>query len=195
LFFHQQPISHGQVTDEHLMLWLYEHCLKTAFAQLVGVLSNGMNDAIESHKRACIRATAARSRVIEYMLVNILGDPDRKIAAYVHKTLQDLLHHHPLMKRIVFEEVERLLTRSRVSDRTKYFAVLFLNQVHLRVQEEDDAALASHLISVYFSLFTKEVNAYEAAERDRGNKSHKKSKNNHQHMSWTANYSRLYSRG
>lgn len=162
-FFHQNPVDHPQVTATHLVLWFFEHCLKTAFAQLVGVLSSGMEDAVDNHKRACIRAANAllsakpeQEAVLLAMLVNKLGDPDRKIAAYILKTLQDLLRHHPVMKRVVVDEVERLLTRPKVSDRAKYNAVLFLNQIYLD-SSGDDAELAAHLITVYFGLFSKEV--------------------------------------
>ncbi|GAB9472571.1 Ccaat-box-binding transcription factor [Globisporangium polare] len=167
-FFHQNPLHHPSVTDEHLVVWFYEHCLKTAFAQLVGVLANGMDDAVDNHKRACIRAANAllagkpeQEAVLLAMLVNKLGDPDRKIASYIHKTLQELLAEHPAMKRVVIDEVERVLTRPQVSDRTKYNAILFINQIYLD-KSGDDADLAAHLITVYFGLFTKEVHGDEA---------------------------------
>lgn len=167
-FFHQNPLHHPSVTDEHLVLWFYEHCLKTAFAQLVGVLANGMEDAVDNHKRACIRAANAllaskpeQEAVLLAMLVNKLGDPDRKIASYIHKTLQELLAEHPAMKRVVIDEVERVLTRPQVSDRTKYNAILFINQIYLD-KSGDDSDLAAHLITVYFGLFTKEVRGDEA---------------------------------
>lgn len=166
-FFHQNPLHHPDVTDAHLVVWFYEHCLKTAFAQLVGVLASGMDDAVDNHKRACIRAANAllaakpeQEAVLLAMLVNKLGDPDRKIASYIHKTLQELLQEHPVMKRVVIDEVERVLTRPQVSDRTKYNAILFLNQIYLD-KSGDDADLATHLITVYFGLFTKEVHAHD----------------------------------
>lgn len=177
-FFHQNPLDHPSATPTHLVLWFFEHCLKTAFAQLVGVLSSGMEDAVDNHKRACIRAANAllaakpeQEAVLLAMLVNKLGDPDRKIAAYIHKTLQELLREHPVMKRVVVDEVERLLTRPKVSDRAKYNAVLFLNQIYLDASG-DDAELAAHLITVYFGLFSKEVHGSEA----NGDKKKKKRK-------------------
>ncbi|DAZ94962.1 TPA: hypothetical protein N0F65_000057 [Lagenidium giganteum] len=183
-FFHQNPLLHEKVTPEHLALWYYEHALKTAFAQLVGVLSSGMNDAVDNHKRACIRAANAllsakpeQEAVLLGMLVNKLGDPDRKIAAYIHKTLQDLLREHPVMKRVVVDEVERLLTRTKVTERTKYNAVLFLNQIYLD-SSDDDAALAAHLISVYFGLFSKEVKGDVAEDADTKAKGKKNKKVN-----------------
>ncbi|KAF1319710.1 Ccaat-box-binding transcription factor, partial [Globisporangium splendens] len=167
-FFHQNPLDHPDVNDGHLVIWFFEHCLKTAFAQLVGVLADGMDDAVDNHKRACIRAANAllaakpeQEAVLLAMIVNKLGDPDRKIASYIHKTLQDLLQEHPAMKRVVVDEVERVLTRPQVSDRTKYNAILFLNQIYLD-KSGDDADLAAHLITVYFGLFTKEVHAEDA---------------------------------
>ncbi|OQR96917.1 hypothetical protein THRCLA_07112, partial [Thraustotheca clavata] len=127
----------------------------------ISVLSNGMNDAIDVHKRACIRAVVAlltskpeQEAVLLTMLVNKLGDPERKIAAYVLHQLQELLKAHPVMKRVVVDDVERLLTRTKVTERTKYNATLFLNQLYL---EPNDKDLATHLIKVYFGLFTKEV--------------------------------------
>lgn len=181
-FFHQNPLHHPDVTDEHLVVWFFEHCLKTAFAQLVGVLANGMDDAVDNHKRACIRAANAllaakpeQEAVLLAMLVNKLGDPDRKIASYIHKTLQELLQEHPAMKRVVIDEVERVLTRPQVSDRTKYNAILFINQIYLDKSGED-SDLAAHLITVYFGLFTKEVHGDEVKFSAKKDGKHKKKK-------------------
>ncbi|CAI5706247.1 hypothetical protein KXD40_009738 [Peronospora effusa] len=184
-FFHQHPLRAAQSSPAHLVLWFFEHCLKTAYAQLTGVLASGMDDAVDSHKRTCLRAANALLRakpeqeaVLLAMLVNKLGDPDRKIAAYLHRMLQELLQEHPVMKRVVVDEVERLLTRPKVSDRAKYNAVLFLNQIYLDGVEAD-ADLAGHLISVYFGLFSKEVRRHDEEKKKVKNeaKNGKKGKN------------------
>ncbi|KAG1697812.1 hypothetical protein DVH05_015766 [Phytophthora capsici] len=183
-FFHQHPLRAAQNSPAHLVLWFFEHCLKTAYAQLTGVLASGMDDAVDSHKRACLRAANAllkakpeQEAVLLAMLVNKLGDPDRKIAAYLHRILQELLREHPAMKRVVVDEVERLLTRPKVSDRAKYNAVLFLNQIYLE-GDGVDADLAGHLISVYFGLFSKEVHRHdeEKSKKDVKNAKTKNSK-------------------
>ncbi|KAH7485385.1 hypothetical protein KRP22_006533 [Phytophthora ramorum] len=180
-FFHQHPLQAAQASPAHLVLWFFEHCLKTAYTQLTGVLAAGMDDAVDSHKRACLRASNALLRakpeqeaVLLAMLVNKLGDPDRKIAAYLHRMLQDLLREHPAMKRVVVDEVERLLTRPKVSDRAKYNAVLFLNQIYLE-GDGVDADLAGHLISVYFGLFSKEVHHHDE-EKEKSKKNAKEAK-------------------
>ncbi|RLN14650.1 hypothetical protein BBJ28_00024625, partial [Nothophytophthora sp. Chile5] len=169
----------AQASQAHLVLWFFEHCLKTAYAQLTAVLAAGMDDAVDSHKRACLRAASALLRakpeqeaVLLGMLVNKLGDPDRKIAAYLHRMLQELLREHSAMKRVVVDEVERLLTRPKVSDRAKYNAVLFLNQLYLDA-DGDDADLAGHLISVYFGIFSKEVHG-RGDEQEKSKKTEKK---------------------
>ncbi|KAG6971121.1 hypothetical protein JG688_00004560 [Phytophthora aleatoria] len=181
-FFHQHPLHAAQNSPAHLVLWYFEHCLKTAYAQLTGVLAAGMDDAVDSHKRACLRAANAllkakpeQEAVLLAMLVNKLGDPDRKIAAYLHRMLQELLREHPAMKRVVVDEVERLLTRPKVSDRAKYNAVLFLNQIYLE-GDGVDTDLAGHLIAVYFGLFSKEVHRHD--EKTKSDKKAKKAKKN-----------------
>ncbi|EGZ18985.1 hypothetical protein PHYSODRAFT_351404 [Phytophthora sojae] len=180
-FFHQHPMQAAKDSPAHLVLWFFEHCLKTAYAQLTSVLASGMDDAVDSHKRACLRAANALLRakpeqeaVLLAMLVNKLGDPDRKIAAYLHRILQELLREHPAMKRVVVDEVERLLTRPKVSDRAKYNAVLFLNQIYL--EGDVDADLAGHLISVYFGLFSKEVHRHDE-QKEKIKKDPKEAKN------------------
>ncbi|CAH0517509.1 unnamed protein product [Peronospora belbahrii] len=185
-YFHQHPLQMAQSSPTHLMLWFFEHCLKTAYTQLLTVLASGMDDAVDSHKRTCLRAANALLRAkpeqeatLLAMLVNKLGDPDRKIAAYLHRMLQELLREHPVMKRVVVDEVERLLTRPKVSDRAKYNAVLFLNQIYLD-SDGGDADLAAHLISVYFGLFSKEVHRHDVEKKtiknDKKGKTSKKKK-------------------
>ncbi|TDH66527.1 hypothetical protein CCR75_005790 [Bremia lactucae] len=181
-YFHHHPLRAAQTSPCHLVLWFFEHCLKTAYTQLTSVLAAGMDDAVDSHKRACLRAANAllkakpeQEAVLLAMLVNKLGDPDRKIAAYLHRMLHELLREHPAMKRVVVDEVERLLTRSKVSDRAKYNAVLCLNQLYLD-RTEGDILLANHLISVYFGLFATEVHRFEA-KRQLGTKGAKKATN------------------
>jgi ribosome biogenesis protein MAK21 len=64
------------------------------------------------------------------MLVNKLGDPDRKVASKVVFVLSELItKHHPMMKPAVVQEIEQLLFRPKVQDRAQYFAVIFLNQI------------------------------------------------------------------
>ena len=56
------------------------------------------------------------------------------------------------MKLVVIKEIEQIIFRLNVSQRTQYYAVTFLNQVVLS-QTEPDQIAANHLIDIYFRLF------------------------------------------
>ncbi|OQV22455.1 CCAAT/enhancer-binding protein zeta [Hypsibius exemplaris] len=84
------------------------------------------------------------------MLVNKLGDPEKKVASKACGFLVRVLQQHPNMKLIVVEEVERLLYRTNVSPKAQYYAVCFLVQIKLADTEN---ALAVRLVKIYFSLF------------------------------------------
>lgn len=64
-------------------------------------------------------------------LVNKIGDPVAKVGSHVCYLLGQLIIHHPDMKAVVIQEVERLVYRPNLPDRAKYYALCFLNQVFL----------------------------------------------------------------
>jgi hypothetical protein len=65
------------------------------------------------------------------LLVNKLGDLDRKIASKACYLLGQVLVKHPNMCFVVVKEVERLVRRVGVSPRARYYAITFLNQIVL----------------------------------------------------------------
>ena len=77
------------------------------------------------------------------MMVNKLGDPEKKVASKACGYLVRLLLQHPNMKPVVVEEVERLLYRPNVSPKAQYYAVCFLVQIKLANSEN---ALAVRLV-------------------------------------------------
>ena len=84
------------------------------------------------------------------MLVNKLGDPEKKVASKACQFLIRLVQQHPNMKPVVVEEVERLIYRTNVAPKAQYYAVCFLVQIKLRDSEN---ILAVRLVKMYFSLF------------------------------------------
>lgn len=52
-----------------------------------------------------------------------------KVGSHVCYLLGQLIIHHPDMKAVVIQEVERLVYRPNLPDRAKYYALCFLNQV------------------------------------------------------------------
>lgn len=88
--------------------------------------------------------------------------PDRVLLFFANQVaskagylLSCLLVEHPMMKPIVFREVRRFVFRPNLSDRAKYYSIIFLNQMVLSEKEaEGGSALAKDLIDCYFALFT-----------------------------------------
>ncbi|GFR15008.1 hypothetical protein TNCT_562331 [Trichonephila clavata] len=64
-------------------------------------------------------------------IVNKIGDPVPKIGSHACHQLSRVLNQHTNMKTVVVQEVERLIFRPNLSDRAKYYALCFLNQVLL----------------------------------------------------------------
>lgn len=148
----------GQITKAHLISWAYEDWLKEIYFEILKVLEVWCNDEIEY----------ARGRAINYvyellkekpeqeanllrLLVNKLGDPDKKLASRTSYLLLQLQTTHPLMKLIIIKSIEgELLLRPGQSAHAKYYAINTLNQTILSAREED---VAQRLLSIYFGLF------------------------------------------
>jgi ribosome biogenesis protein MAK21 len=85
------------------------------------------------------------------LLVNKLGDRDRKIASRASYLLLQLQTSHPGMKAIIVRTIEQGVLLDRSQDhRTKYYAINTLNQTIL---SSKDPAVAEALIRIYFDLF------------------------------------------
>jgi ribosome biogenesis protein MAK21 len=125
---------------------------------MLKVLEGWCNDEVEY----------ARSRAVTYvyellkekpeqeanllrLLVNKLGDPDKKIASRSSYLLLQLQTSHPLMKPIIIRSIEsELLLRPGQSSHARYYAINTLNQTILSGKEED---VAQRLLSIYFDQF------------------------------------------
>lgn len=157
----------GGLHKIHLVVWAYEDWLKKIYFELLQVLESWCGDEVEF----------ARSRALTYvwellkdkpeqeenllrLLVNKLGDTDRKIASRVSYLLLQLETTHPAMKMIITNSIEAdSLFRPGQSIHAKYYAVITLNQTVLSQKEQP---LANRLLDIYFSLF---VQLLKPAER------------------------------
>ena len=117
----------GGIQDVHLLAWAYEDWLKRTYFEILQVLENWCNDQVEY----------ARSRAITYvwellrdkpeqeenllrLLVNKLGDTDRKIASRASYLLLQLENSHPAMKMVITNSIESdCLFRPGQSDHAK----------------------------------------------------------------------------
>ena len=148
------------LTKAHLILWAFEDWLKGIYFEILKILETWSNDEV----------VFARGKAVDYicqllkekpeqeanllrLLVNKLGDNDKKIASKTSYNILQLETAHPLMKPIIVSAIESdLLFRPGQSLHAQYYAVITLNQTVLSGKEED---LVKKLLDIYFSLFAK----------------------------------------
>lgn len=148
----------GKVSKSHLIMWAYEHWLKDAYFRIIQLLEVWCGDeVVYSRSRALdfvfglLKEKPEQEANLLRLLVNKLGDRERKIASRASYLLLQLLNAHPGMKAIVINTVEQeVLLRPNQSIRAKYFAINTLNQTILSSREP---AIADSLIRIYFEIF------------------------------------------
>ncbi|KAI5063062.1 hypothetical protein GOP47_0021609 [Adiantum capillus-veneris] len=183
-FLMQQPLDaqlqDTQEADGVLFLWYWEDCLKQRYEQFVVSLEEASKDNLPFLKEKALKtiyellkSKPEQERRLLSALVNKLGDPERKIASNAGYYLSCLLTAHPNMKMVVVQEVDVFLFRPHLGLRSRYQAVVFLNQIVLS-NRKDGPKLAQKLIDIYFSLFkvitTGESKSSHAKEKSRPKK-------------------------
>lgn len=148
----------GKLTPSHLILWHFEDWLKDAYFRVVQLLEVWSNDEIEySRSRSLdfvfnlLKEKPEQEANLLRLLVNKLGDRERKIASRASYLILQLLNIHPGMKAIVIDAVEQeVLLRPGQAERAKYYAITTLNQTILSGKEP---SVADTLVRIYFELF------------------------------------------
>ncbi|KAI9841745.1 MAG: hypothetical protein M1837_000406 [Sclerophora amabilis] len=151
-------VLHDLLDDAHLISWAFEDWLKSTYFDILKLLESWCNDEVEF----------ARARAVGYvfellqekpeqeanllrLLINKLGDRDKKIASKTSYLLLQMQTTHPLMKPVIVSAIEaELIFRPGQSPHAKYYAIITLNQTTFSSREED---VASKLLDIYFSLF------------------------------------------
>nr|KAJ3420467.1 hypothetical protein HK105_005644 [Polyrhizophydium stewartii] len=180
-YFIDQPCLSRDATREHQIVWYFEDALKKAYFEFIQLLEASDVELardplphVKNKMLSCIFDLLAAKPEEEgnllALLVNKLGDLDKKIASKAVHLLQQLLQRHPAMKVIVIKEVERLLFRTNVAQRAQYYAVTFLNQIVLAHGDVEKQA-ANLLVEVYFKLFEALVNKIGQNNHDQGPRS------------------------
>ena len=149
-----------EIKEVHLILWAYEDWLKSTFFQILKIIETWCKDEV----------VYARGKAVDYvfqllkekpeqeanllrLLVNKLGDADKKIASKASFNILQLEAAHPLMKPTIIAAIESdLLFRPSQSLHAKYYASITLNQTILSGKE---SGVARQLLDIYFSLFIK----------------------------------------
>ena len=144
--------------DIHLISWAYEDWLKSTYFEILKIIETWCNDEV----------VFARGKAVDYvyellrdkpeqeanllrLLVNKIGDSDKKIASKTSYNILQLETTHPLMKPFIISSLESdLIFRPGQSLHAKYYAIITLNQTVLSGKEEP---VAKKLLDIYFSLF------------------------------------------
>ena len=177
VFFSHQPAllspssSTAPPSETTLLYWLYEDYLKRAYTAYLSVLEQHLHDPMSYIKKhslntlfSLLSTLPEREKTILSLVINKLGDPDRRIASRVVYLLSDVLVMHPGMRSGVVREVEALLKAGggRVNERGRYYAIIYLSQ--LRFQSGGaDVQLARYMIQVYFGVFAYEISKLKRA--------------------------------
>ncbi|KAF2722769.1 CBF-domain-containing protein [Polychaeton citri CBS 116435] len=144
----------------HLLVWAFEDWLKKSYFELLKVLEGWCSDEVEySRGRAItyvwelLKDKPEQEENLLRLLVNKLGDTDKKIASRASYLLLQLENTHPAMKTIITSSIEAdCLFRPGQSSHAKYYAIITLNQTILSQREQE---VANKLLSIYFSLFVQ----------------------------------------
>eukprot|EP00842_Homolaphlyctis_polyrhiza_P005964 jgi/Hompol1/6369/HPOL_004958-RA len=167
-YFVDQPVLSKIATPVHMIVWYFEDVLKKAYFDFIQLLEELAHDLLSHVKSKALgtifellSSKPEQEQNLLTLLMNKLGDLDRKIATKTVHLLSQLLLRHPAMKLIVIREAERLLFRPNMGERAQYYAVTFLNQIVL-THSPNDTQCANVLIETYFKLFEALVHKLES---------------------------------
>lgn len=148
----------GSIQKVHLVAWAYENWLKRTYFELLQVLESWCNDEIEYSRRQSVKFVwellkekPEQEENLLRLLINKLGDKEKKIASQASYLILQLQNTHPAMKMVIINAIEaELLFRSGQTGHAKYYAIITLNQTVLSGKEQE---VANKLLEVYFALF------------------------------------------
>ncbi|KAI1633395.1 CBF/Mak21 family-domain-containing protein [Biscogniauxia mediterranea] len=154
------PSQHlpGKITKEHLIMWAFEDWLKDAYFKMIQSLETWCDDEVEYARTkavdlvfALLRDKPEQETNLLRLLVNKLGDRERKISSRASYLLLQLLNTHPGMKQVVIRTIEQdVMFRPGQNFRAKYYATNTLNQTILSTKEPQ---IADMLLNIYFGIF------------------------------------------
>ncbi|KAI0151964.1 CBF-domain-containing protein [Hypoxylon sp. NC0597] len=175
----------GKITKEHLISWIFEDWLKEAYFKMIQNLEVWCDDEVEYARTkavdlvfALLRDKPEQESNLLRLLVNKLGDRERKIASRASYLLLQLLNTHPGMKQVVIRTIEQdIIFRPGQHIRAKYYAINTLNQTILSTKEPQ---IADALLNIYFGLFVALLKSGELSQHNSNSEASKGDKRKHQ---------------
>ena len=168
----------GGIQEVHLVVWAYEDWLKKTYFEVLKALESWANDEVEFARTRAVtfiwellKEKPEQEDNLLRLLVNKLGDTDKKVASRASHLLLQLMIAHPAMKAIVISAIESdLIFKPGQSPNAKYYAIITLNQT---VLSKKDQEVAVKLLDIYFSIFVgllKDDKPKQEGETADGNK-------------------------
>eukprot|EP01135_Chromosphaera_perkinsii_P007650 Nk52_evm106s914 gene=Nk52_evmTU106s914 len=146
-------------------VWWFEDDMKAKYAEYLSCMKKVTMDPFEKIKTKGVKQLTELlmnkpegEDVILSLIVNKVGDPESKVASQATHMLRLVLNKHPGMKSVIASEVQRLMCRSNISDKARYYSTCFLNQMILTKNDQD---FANTLIDIYFCFFNIYVSKNE----------------------------------
>lgn len=161
----------GQIQKIHLVAWAYEDWLKKQYFEMLKIIETWSNDEVEySRNRAVtfvwelLKEKPEQEENLLRLLINKLGDKEKKVASRASYLLLQLQITHPLMKSVIINSIESdLLFRPNQAAHAKYYAIITLNQTVLSAREQE---VANKLLEIYFSLFVGLLKKHREQEKE-----------------------------
>jgi ribosome biogenesis protein MAK21 len=153
-----QALPEG-VTTAHLIIWAFEDWLKATYFQVMQLLESWSRDEVGHFRTkaldfvfSLLSEKPEQEANLLSLLVNKLGDKDRRLASRASYLLMRLQSTHPGMKEVIVQTIARdVLFRPGQALRARYYAVNTLNQT---VLGRGEVSTADMLLRAYFDLFS-----------------------------------------
>ncbi|KAF3901383.1 hypothetical protein AA313_de0201359 [Arthrobotrys entomopaga] len=148
-----------QIFKAYLLLWTFEDWLKDFYFEVLKTLEIVANDGGVTWVRMkavdmvfeLLKQKPEGEANLMRLLVNKLGDPDRKVASKTSHLLLQLMVAHPAMKSTIISSIQSdALLKNSKNAHARYYSVITLNQTILT---RADDQVANQLLNIYFSLF------------------------------------------
>ncbi|KAF3168361.1 hypothetical protein EYR41_005403 [Orbilia oligospora] len=159
LLAYEKSKGADQVFKAYLLLWTFEDWLKDFYFEVLKTMEIVANDAGVTWVRMkavdmvfeLLKQKPEGEVNLMRLLVNKLGDPDRKVASKTSHLLLQLMVAHPAMKSTIISSIESdALLKSSKNTHAQYYSVITLNQTILT---RADDSVANQLLSIYFAQF------------------------------------------
>ncbi|KAI6014539.1 hypothetical protein PISMIDRAFT_88728 [Pisolithus microcarpus 441] len=121
-YFRDQPLSHPDINDRHLVIWYFEDWLKKYFFSVLQILEVLSADPLSYVRMQALslvftllKEKPEQEQNLLRLLINKLGDSDKTICSRSSYYILQLLQVHPSMKAVVVREITSLVLRPGTS--------------------------------------------------------------------------------